>query len=206
METTTIKFQGVEAGDFKVDAAEIVVPNENVKPAEALVQNLYDAAEVIDALHADKATLEGERDTLLKQVEDSKEMSPKELHAKTEARRQIMNVAQHVGFKEDDLSDDFNEAIMAKVVRKDNADTPTNASGDYINGCFSMIQARMAREDGAKVKQAKLGEVTKPQVDKKDVAGAGDGEEKTYRQAAIDKMQGAHNKTDDQLRADGFAN
>ena len=205
-DTTTIKFQGVEAGDFKVDAAEIVVPNENVKPAEALVQNLYDAAEVIEGLHADKATLEGERDTLLRQVEDAKTITPEQLHAESEARRQIIDVAEHVGFKRDDLKPILNDDIKAQVVRKDNADIPADASADYIDGCFSMIQARMDREDAAKGSQVKLGEVTKPHVNATDVHDAGDEGEKSYRQTAIDKLQGVHAKTDEQLRADGFQN
>ena len=74
-------------------------------------------------------------------------MAPSDLDAKSEERSQIKEVAEFVGFKKDDLKDTPNNEIIEQVVRKDDPDTPTDASPDYLRGVFANIARNASRED-----------------------------------------------------------
>ena len=210
MKDVTIKFKGVQAGDFKLDASEITVPDDAASAAEALVQNVYDAIEAIDKVQGELEAMTGERDTLQKELEGAENISPERLDEMSEQRRVIMDVAEHVGFKREDLKPVGNAEIIEQVVRKDDAGTPEDAGGEYLSGCFRQIQNRMDREALNKDKLAKLGSITRPNrtdADKGDSGAGGDGgEELSHREAAELKMQNIHGKTDEQLQAEGWRN
>lgn len=204
MKDVTIKFKGVAAGEFKMDATQITVPEEQADQVEALVQSVYDAAEHVEGLQTKIAGLEGERDTLEKKVDEAQNISPERLDAMSEERRVIMDVAEHVGFKRDELKSTGNAEIKAMVVRKDDEEIPVDAEGPYLDGCFRQIQKRMDREQEAKGKMKNLGDVTRPNRTDADTGEAGAGDELTYREAAELKTQNLHEKTDEELRADGW--
>lgn len=205
MKEVKIKFRGVQAGDFKLDAAEITVPEESAEVAEVLIQNVYDAAEHITKLRGDLAEMTGERDTLQKSLTDSKNISPEKLDAMSEERRVIVDVAEHAGFKRDELQTVGNSAIKEMVVRKDDDTISDDVDPLYLDGCFHQIQKRMDREDDAKKAMGKLGDVTRPnRVDGEDKVDHED--EQSYREASQAKLQGVHGKTDAQLKEDGWHN
>ncbi len=204
----TLKFPGVESGQFKVDAAEITVPEEAVPQVETLIKNVFDANDHIVKLQGEVEGLTGERDTLQRQVEDAEAetISPEELDALSEERRVVIDVAEHVGFKRDELKAAGNAEIKSMVVRKDDAETPEDAAPLYLDGCFRQIQKRMDAEHSAKKATAKLGDITKP-IHQDTGAGEGGGEpEMSYREAAQLKMDGVHNKTDEELAKEGWRN
>ena len=207
MGDTTIKFQGAKAGDFKLDASEITVSDEHVKGAEALVQNVYDAVGQIALVEDQLAAMTGERDTLEKRLDEAENISPEKLDAKSEERRVVMDVAEHVGFKRDELRTVGNADIKKLVVQRDDAEVKDDAAVAYVDGCFRQIQKRMDRETDAKGKHAKLGDVTRPNRTDKDVEQHQDGgAEPSYREAAEARMQGLHDKSPAQLKEDGWKN
>lgn len=204
MKDVTIKFKGVEAGDFKVDASDITVPEgDAVKTAESLVQNIYDAAEIITSQQGEIDTLAGERDTLQNQLDESESISPERLNALSEQRRVIMDVAEHVGFPLDKLATLDNEEIKSLVVRKDDSDMPEDVSPEYVDGCFRGIQRKMDKEGESKKKMASLGDATRPVRTDSDGDQHSD-DDLTPRQISEKKLRDVHNKTDSQLREMGW--
>ena len=208
-DTVTIKFKGVQAGEFKTDASDITVPEgDDVKTVETLVKNVYDAAEHIDGLSGEIAALKGERDTLQKHLDESEEISPERLNNLSEQRRVIMDVAEHAGLKRDDLKAVPNEEIIFQVVRKDDPDIPEDAGQEYLDGCFRGIQRKMDKEGEAKGKMADLGKSTSPEARRNDGSKGEEinDDELSYRQKSQQSMLGVHGKTDSQLEDEGWRN
>ncbi len=204
MKDVTIKFKGVEAGVFKVDASDITLPEgDSVKTAESLIQNIYDAAELITTLQGTISSLEGERDTLQKHLDESEEISPEKLNTMSEERRVVMDVAEHTGLSLDDLKSSSNTEIKALVVRKDDPEISEDSSSEYIDGCFRGIQRKMDKEGASKKKMVELGDATRPNRTDADGDQRTD-DDKTYRELSSEKLQNVHGKSDSQLQKEGW--
>jgi hypothetical protein len=206
MELVTIQFEGVE-GDLKLDSAEIQVPEDQVPQAKALIQNIYDANKLVLDRQSRIDELEGECDVLKAQVEDSSNVSAERLDVLTRERAELIQVATHVGMKEDDLKADANDVILRKTVAMRVDGLAEDASDDYVKGCFNMIRADMARTNDNRQKHVSLARNSAP---RRDNDGDGesqlhaDGEELTYREINERKLDGMHSKTKEELAAVGL--
>ncbi len=201
MPEVTIKFKGVQAGSFKVDASEITVDDGMAKEAEGLVQSVYDAAEAIEGLTGDLAAAEaradeaeGERDML--QEQGAAEVSPERLDELVRERGEVMEVAEHAGLKPAELKADTDEEVMRKIAAT-RTEIKEDASGDYVRGCFNTVRAEMGKLKSNRTNHLKLGLNTAPHRDAADPGAdpknfRADGEEKSHREVYEDQLKDAH--------------
>lgn len=190
METVKIEFQGVQAGDFKVDASDITVPKEDEAQAKELVKHIYDAADVIGDLQGQIETLEGEK-AMLKQDAD---ISPERLDALVLERTDALQTAEHVGLKADDLKADDVGTVKRKIVAS-RTDLAEDASDDFVQGCYNMIRADAAKAVDNKNKHRDLGVNSSGRMDAKDAEQMRE-DDMSPRERAERARQGIHLKSD----------
>ena len=197
METVKIEFQGTQAGDnFKTDASDLTVVKEDEDKAKALVQSVYDAADVINDLQSQVETLEGEKAML----EEAATISPERLDAEVKARTEVLDTAARAGLKAEELRADDVDVIRRKIVAT-RTDLAEDASDDFVQGCYNMIRADVKKASDNKKKFRDLGENTSGRMDTKELERM-DEDDMSPRERSEAARQDMHLKTDAELRKD----
>lgn len=198
----TIQFQGVETGDFRLDSAEITVPEDAVDQTKALIQNIYDASEVIRDKDEQLEHRDGEIEALQAKL-DSMSDDPEKLDALSRERTEIIQVAESVGLKRDSLSPLKNAEIKRAVAKARVDGLPDDASEARIDGIFDVVRADVARTAQNKGKMERLGAVTQgaARFDSRTQRNPNGGG-KTVRQITSERLRNVHTRADSELRKD----
>lgn len=187
----TIKFQGVTAGEFKVDEANITIPEEAQPKVEGLIKNIYDAANEINSCHTTIDQLQGEIEILKLDAENRSDA--KAIADAADELTTTRELATKLGFKSDAYQGKSASEIRRLVVADKFPDIKLDEKNDdFIVGCWTTLSSSVAREDGNKEKMRDLGDASQQ-------ANQGHAPAMSLRQKAQGNLKNLHLDKGEQL-------
>lgn len=182
--------------ELHLDSITIEVDDGSEESLELLLQRQDELVLYAKEQHADAEEARGERDAALSRIED-----PTKLDELAQERTEILDVADFVGLKLDDLRKVPNQDIKRMVVAQRQPDLINDESSlEYIQGCYNMITADAAQIGKNKKKLDELGKTVSPhREDGKDAKPGGDAPKLSYRDQAAADLKNVHSDSQAQL-------
>jgi len=192
-DTVKIIKDAITIGDYKVDAITLEVEDSDEEAVQQVFKQRDDALTALKTSHADVERLTGERDAL----KETAVITPERLDSLARERAEVLEVADGAGLKREDTAPLSNADIQRKVVMARWPDTKADASDDYIQGRFDVVQSDQAQETKNKSKMAILGQAGR----KTDAGDKLDDEDMTPRQKLALHRDDIHLKGQEQAPA-----
>lgn len=199
-----IKRNAIKTKGFKIDAATIEIADESESAVQTILDQLDDAAVVINdletltsKLESEKSALQGKCDQL--EEDKSKGIDPEKLDALASERADVCGVATHLGMK--DFAKLDSAAIKHAIVLKANEGLTLDGKDEsYVNARYDSVVDQIKRDNKGLESLANLNKVTTKIVTDGDRTKGQhlDGDEKSPRQNYLDSVKNLHEKSADQ--------
>ena len=180
-----IKRNAIKTKGFKIDAATIEIADESESAVQTILDQLDEAAVVINDLEALSTKLDSEKEALqgkCDQLEEdkSKGIDPEKLDAMVTERADLCGVAAHLDVKDYGSMDSV--AMKRAIIEKANDGLKLDdKSDDYVNARYDGVVEQIKRDNKGLESLANLKKVTAPGQSHND-ANDGDKKELTPRQ------------------------
>ena len=187
--------------EMRLDALVIEVDDDSESALETLLDQRDGLIAYAESQHADAEEARGEATAAMARVQD-----PKKLDEAARERATILEVADHVGLKRDDLMEVPNAELKKMIVSKYDAGLMhEDASDDFVQGVYGVIVRDAEKVQGNKDKLHKLGDTVASRRTDADKAKPGgsdnnDDDEMTPRQKAEAKLDGVAELDDEAIR------